>query len=57
MLSCDCDLRCRDGLFVDEVLEPLARRELRDFDLEGLAMASSSSEYRPDSAELESRVP
>ena len=57
MLSCDCDLRCRDVLLVDVVLEPFARVELRNFDFEGLAMASSSSEDKADSAELESQVP
>ena len=57
MLSCDCDLRCRDLLFVDVVLVPFARRELRSFDFEGLAMASSSSEDKADSAELESQLP
>ena len=57
MLNCDCDLRCRNVLLVDVVLWPFARKELRDFDLEGLAMVNSSSEDRADSAELESQVP
>ena len=57
MLNRDWDLRCRDVLLVDVVLEPFARRELRNFDFEGLAMASSSSEDKADSAVSESQVP
>ena len=57
MLNCDCDFRCRNVLFVDVVLEPFARRDLRDFDFEGLAMVNSSSEDRASPAELESQVP
>ena len=57
MLSCECDFRCRNLLLMDVVLEPFARRELRDFDFEGLAMVNSSSEDRANSAELESQVP
>ena len=48
MLNCDWDLRCRNVLLVDVVLELFARKELRDFDLEGLAMVNSSSEDRAD---------
>ena len=56
MLSCDCDLRCRNVPLVDVVLEPFARKDLRDFDFKGLAMVNSSSEDKADSAELDSRV-
>ena len=56
MLNCDCDLRCRNVLLVDVILEPFARKELRNFDFDGLAMVNSSSEDKADSTELESQV-
>ena len=56
MLNCDCDLRCRNVLLVDVVLEPFARKEPPDFDFKGFAIVNSSSEDEAASAESESKV-